>query len=111
MFKNFEEMQTFGKNGMDATTSSFGALSKGLQAINTEIADYSRKAFEESTTATERFLNAKTAEKAFEVQNAYIKSAYESFVAQSTKLGDLYSQLLQDIYKPFEGATTKASAK
>ena len=40
---------------------------------------------------------------AMEVQNEYLRSAYEDFVAQSTKLTELYSELAKEAYKPFEG--------
>ena len=102
MYTNLDEMQTFSKASMEATTASFGAYSKGLQAIATELADYSRKVFQDGTNATEQLLTAKTPEKALEVQGAYIKSSYEGLVAQSTKLGDLCASFARDAYKPFE---------
>ena len=40
----------------------------------------------------------------------YLKSSYEDFVAQATKLGELYADLAKATYKPFEGALAKASA-
>ena len=39
--KSFEDMQKFGKENADATMKSFGALSKSVQAIAVEMADYS----------------------------------------------------------------------
>ena len=46
-----------------------------------------------------------------EVQADYLKSAYEGFVAQSTKVGQLYVELAQEFYKPLEGQCAKAAAK
>jgi phasin family protein len=109
--KNFEDMQKLGKDNMDATMSSIGALSKGFQSIAVELADYSKKVFEEGTAATEKLLGAKSLDKAIEVQSEYVKSAYEGFVSQSTKLGELYAGLAQEAYKPFESYIAKASAK
>ena len=40
MVKNFDDIQKLGKDNMDATMKSFGALSKSAQAIATEMADY-----------------------------------------------------------------------
>src|SRR5262245_17675864 len=47
MVKSFEEMQKLGKDTVDATFKSMGAFSTSAQAIAVEMADYSRKAFEE----------------------------------------------------------------
>jgi hypothetical protein len=59
--------------------------------------------------AWEKLMGAKSLEKAMEVQNEYLKSSYADFVAQSTKLGELYADLAKDAYKPFEGAMAKAA--
>jgi hypothetical protein len=96
-------MQKFGKDGADATMKSWGALSKSVQAIAIEMADYSKKAFEDGAAATEKLFGAKSLEKAIEVQSEYFKTAYEGFVSETTKLGELYSDMAQEVYKPFEG--------
>ncbi len=96
---------------MDATMKSFGTLSKSWQAIAAEMADYSKKMFEQGTAATEKLIGAKSLEKAFEVQSDYVKT-YEGFVAEATKLGELYSDLAKETCMPFEGQFGKfASAK
>ncbi len=105
-----DQMNKFGKDSMDMAMTSFGAWTKNAQAIASEVVDYSKKSFEESATAWEKLMSAKSLEKAMEVQSEYLKSSYEDFVAQSTKLGELYVDLAKEAYKPFEGALAKTSA-
>jgi phasin family protein len=100
-------MQKFGKDSMDVAMASFGAWTKNAQAIASEFADYSKKSFEDSRVAWERLMGAKSLETAMEVQSAYLKTSYEDFLAQSTKLGELYADLAKEAYKPFEGALGK----
>lgn len=109
MLKNFDEIQKLGKDNVDATMRSFGAASKGFQAIAAEVTGYSKKSFEDGTAAVERLLGAKTLEKAIEVQSEYAKTAYEGFVAQATKLGELYAVIAKETYKPFEGYLAKVT--
>jgi phasin family protein len=111
MVKNFEDMQKLGKDNVDATLTSLGVLSKGFQAIAVEMADYTKKAFEDGTAAAEKLFGAKSLDKAVEVQSDYVKAAYEQFVTQATKFGELYAGLAQEAYKPFEANMTKASEK
>jgi phasin family protein len=106
-----EEMQKFGKDSMESMMSSFGAWSKSAQAIAVELTDYSKKSIEDSAAAWERLMGAKTLEKAMEVQSDYLKSSYEDFVAEASKLGELYVDLAKEAYKPFEGVLAKASMK
>jgi phasin family protein len=110
MIKNVEELQKYSKDSMDLAMKSFGSVSKSLQAIAVEMADYSKKSFEDSTAAVEKLMGAKTIEKALEVQSDYAKSAYEGFVAEATKIGEMYSDLAKETYKPFEGLMAKASS-
>ena len=104
---NTDHMQKLGKDGMDMTMASFGAWTKNAQAIASEVADYSKKSFEASAAAWEKLTGAKSLEKAMEVQSEYLKSSYADFVAQSTKLGELYADLAKESYKPFENFAGK----
>lgn len=104
-----EEMQKFSTESMTSAMSSFSTLTQSAQAIAVEVVDYSKKSLEDSAAAWERLLGAKSLEKAMEVQGAYLKSSYEGFVAQATKLGELYAGLAKEAYKPFEGAVAKAT--
>jgi len=110
MIKNFDEVQKFGKDNMDVALKSFGLVSTKMQAIAAEVADYSKKSFEDSTAVVEKLMGAKTVEKAIEVQTDFAKSAYESFVSEATKLGTLYTDLAKETYKPFETAMSKQTA-
>jgi hypothetical protein len=109
MIKNIEDVQKMSKDNMDATMKSFGMLSKATQAIATEVADYSKKSFEDGTKVMEKLLGVKSLEKAIEIQTDYAKTAYEGFVAQATKIGELYADLAKETYKPFEAYAAKAA--
>jgi phasin family protein len=102
MVRNIDDVQKLSKDNMDATLKSFGAVSKSLQAITVEIADYSKKVFEQTAAATEKLIGAKSLDKAIEVQTDYAKTAYEGFVAEASRLGELYTDLAKEAYKPFE---------
>ena len=108
---NVEDMQKASKESMDNAMKSFGTVSKGVQAIAVEVADYSKKSFEQSSATVEKLLGAKTLDKAIEVQSDYVKSAYEGYVAQMTKVGEMYADLAKELYKPYEGVIGKMTAK
>jgi hypothetical protein len=102
-----EDMQKFGKSGMDAAMTAAGAWSRAAQAIAVEFVDYTKKSAESSAAAWEKLVSAKSLEKAVEVQSEYVRSSYEDFIAEATKLGELYTDLARQAYRPFEGALTK----
>jgi phasin family protein len=106
-----EEMQSFGKDNMETAMNYFGAWTKGAQAIAAEVADYSKKSFESSSAAWEKLVATKSPDKAMEVQSEYLKSSYEGFVAEATKLSEMYVDLFKDAYKPFEGVAKSMAMK
>ena len=108
MVKNFEDLQQVGKDNVEVAMKSVGVLSKGAQAIAVEVADYSKKSFEDGTAALEKLFGVKSFEKAIEVQTEYAKTSYEGFVAKASKIGELYADLAKESYKPFESMFAKA---
>src|SRR6476660_6609753 len=96
-----DQVQRAGKDGFDAAVSSFGEVNKGFQSIAAEITAYSKKSFEDGTRAFEQVL---------EIQSQYARMAYEAYVAELSKLGQMYAGLTRNAYKPVEQAAAKAGA-
>lgn len=107
MMQSFEDAGKAGKEFMDTSLKSMAAMSKGVQAIAVESGEYAKKSFETGAATFEKLLGVKSLEKAIELQSDYAKTAYEGFVAQATKMGELYADLAKEAYKPFESAMAK----
>ena len=107
MLQPFANLQKLGQDNLEATMKAAGAFSNNAQAIATETADFARKSFEQSSATFEKLVGAQSLDKAIEVQTAYAKGTYESLVAQSSKMGALYTALAADTFKPFEGLLSK----
>jgi len=109
MMNGFEDFQKLGKDNFDTAVKSVGEANKNFQAIASEVTDYSKKAFEEGTATFEKLTGAKSVEQAFEIQSDYAKKAYEGYVAEMTKIGEMYTEFAKEIYKPVEEAFAKKS--
>ena len=107
--KASEDFQKIGKDNCDAVVRSYSELNKGLQAIGARVTDYSKRAFEDATRAFEQLVGAKSFEHAIEIQSQYVKKAYDSWVAEASKLGEMYAAA-RDAYKPVEKAVTKRAS-
>jgi len=105
---SFEDAGKYGKEFMDSGMTSFAALTRNMQAIAAEASEFARTSFESGAAAAEKVISAKSPDKAFQAQADYARSAYETFVAQATKMGDLYAAMARDVYKPFESVVAKA---
>lgn len=109
MIKSLEDLQNFGKANVEASLRSLDVYAKNAQTIAQEVAGYSKKSFDEGSQTVEKLFSAKSLDSAIEIQNAYVKSAYDSFVSQATKLGGLYADFARETYKPFEAQFAAAT--
>jgi len=99
---NFDEIQKVGKDNMDVAVKSMGAFTKGFQAIAAETADFSKRTFETNAKAMESLLGASSLDKAVAVQSDYMRAAYEGYISQATKVGEIFTGMAREAYKPYE---------
>jgi hypothetical protein len=108
MANEFDDVQNYGKEQFGAAAAATTCFAKTLQTIATETVDYSKKALENNSAFMEKLLGAKSYETAIQIQSEYWKTSYAGFVAQATKIGELYSSLAKEAFKPVETAVSKA---
>ena len=100
--QNFAHQQN-GKEQNDSGTASANTFPSGFQAIATAYGDYTTKSFEDTKSFVEKLSGVKSFEKAIELQTEFAKTAYETFVTESQKIGALYADLAKQSYKPLSG--------
>ena len=104
MASNLDVVQTFSKTQLESAALTSQSFVKGLQAIAAETTDYSKKSLESGSAFLEKLLGVKSLESAIQLQSEYAKASYADFVAQATKIGELYSNLAKDTLKSIETA-------
>ena len=55
-------------------------------------------------------IGAKSVEQAIEIQSQYAKKAYETHIAEMSKLGEMYVAIARDAYKPVNQVFSKKGA-
>ena len=106
---SFDDASKYGKDAMDNMLKSYSAIAQGMQALTTEATDYSKKSYEDNAAVVEQLFGAKTLEKAFEIQSEHAKASYEGFVAQATKMSEIYADAARKAYQPDENPVTDRS--
>lgn len=102
-----EDIQQQGKEQLDAAVAAASSFHKGVQAIAVAFGDYTRKSVEDGNAFTEKLAGAKSLDQAVATQTEYARTAYETFVNESQKIGGLYVDLAKQAYKPLEDFTAK----
>ena len=107
MTEKIDNLQKYGKEQFDSAAAATSSITKTVQLIASETADYSKKAFESNSAFIEKLLCVKSYESAIQLQSEYWKTSYAGFIAQATKMGELYSSLAKEAFKPIESAFGK----
>jgi hypothetical protein len=107
--QNSEHRQD-GKEQIDTQTASANSFPGGFQAIATAYGAYTKKQFEDTKSFVEKLSGVKSFEKAIEIQTEFAKSAYETFVTESQKIGAMYGDLAKQSCKPFGGFVAKMTS-
>ncbi len=104
------DFQRIGTDNYEAMSRSFGELNKGSQAIFARWVEFSKRSFEDATRTWEKLIAVKSLDQAFEIQTSYVKNAYENWMAEMSKIGEMYSSTARDAYKPVEKTMEKHKA-
>ncbi|MGA7804409.1 phasin family protein [Bradyrhizobium sp.] len=81
-----------------------------MKAIATAHAEYAKSSFEANKAYLAKIATIKAPDQAIEVTTEYMKSAYESFVAESTKIGDMYKDFFKSAYAPLTAGKSNLAA-
>jgi Phasin protein len=101
--------------GAVALARSIGAVAPtanslvSIQTIANAYGDYTNKSLQETRSFVVKLMEVRSLDKALEIQAEFARQAYETFVAESQKICELYSELARQIFKPWEGFAAKVT--
>ena len=108
MTKGMETAATFGQDNMEAFVTSSKIAAKAAESVGAEIAAYSKKAYEDGLAAAKGMTACKSVSELFEKQTAYSTTSIEGFVAEATKLNEMYAAAAKEIFAPLNARVTAA---
>jgi hypothetical protein len=85
--------------------TDLAGIQQHFTAITTAQTDYAKSSFEASKAYFEKLAGVKSPDKFVELTMEHSKSAVENFVAEATKIGDLYKNFATEAF-----ASLKAKA-
>jgi phasin family protein len=106
-----EELTELGKGNVEAIVASTKIAAKGLETVGQEVADYSRKSFEDASAALKSFAEAKSATEFFRLQSDYARTQFDALVAETSKLSETVIKLAGDVAEPLTSRYTVAAER
>jgi phasin family protein len=99
-FKTVDEVAAFGKANLDAYLKVGASVAKGFEELARAVAAYNQTSVTTTVDATKALLGAKTIREVADVQNDYAKKAFDSLVAETTKLSELSVRVANAAIEP-----------
>jgi len=81
-----------------------------MKVIATAHADYVKSSFEANSAYLTKLAAIKAPDQAMQITTDHMKSAYETFVAEATKIGDMYKDFFKTAYDPTMAGMPKLAA-
>lgn len=100
MTKAYERFAGFGKESVEAYMQSATSLTKAFERINGEVFAYSKQQVEDGVAAFKAVAGSKSLHEAWEVQTDFAKSALDAYIAQATKINDLWMDAAKQAAQP-----------
>ncbi|MAG95621.1 MAG: phasin family protein [Alphaproteobacteria bacterium] len=98
--KGYDQMASAGRENMDAWVAAGSAASKGFEAINAEVVDFTKGTMAEHMETFGKVVAAKSPQQAFDLQSDFAKSAFDAWVARSTKVSELGVKIASEAGAP-----------
>jgi hypothetical protein len=83
--------------------------SVSIQTIANAYGNYTRKSFQDTRSLVEKLMAVRSFDRAIEVQTEFARQAYASFVAESQKICELYSELAKQMFRSWEGFAARVT--
>lgn len=106
-----EELTELSKGNVEALVASTKVVAKGLETVGQEVAEYSRKSFEDASAALKGFAEVKSATDFFRLQSDFARTQFDGFVAESSKLSETMIKLAGDVAEPLASRYSVAAER
>ncbi|MBE90869.1 MAG: hypothetical protein CMM76_15690 [Rhodospirillaceae bacterium] len=109
--KAYEEYTAMNQNFYSVFIKSSGLFAKGAEEVSKAYFDYVKETAESGIEATKAVLVAKTVNDALDVQTVYAKQAFDTLMAEGTKIGELSVKVANESFDPIKGQIQEAFEK
>jgi phasin family protein len=106
-----EELTELQKGNVEAFVASTKVAARGVESIGQEVAEMSRKSFEDASAALRSFVEVKSPTDLFRLQGEFVRGQFDSFVAESAKMSEAMIKLAGDVAEPLTSRYTVAAQK
>ena len=105
------ELNAEGKKNIEAMVASATAAQKGAETLSAASLAYGKKSWEDGVAAAQSLTAARSVQEMLELQTSWAKSATETYLAEVTRMTDVFTASVKDSFKPINERVTASVEK
>lgn len=111
MFKGYDQMNTFGKENLEAVVASGSIVAKGVENLSKEVFALAQSSFENSMNVAKAFMGVKSLRQAVDLQSDLSRTQFDRLMADSAKLAELSMKVANEAFQPIQARFNVAFEK
>lgn len=100
LLKLSADLQALNKGNVEALIQSSSIASEGAGELTREMTAYAQASFDKSVSTGKALLAAKSLKEVIDLQNDYVKTSFDAFAAEATRLQDLTTRVTSAAFAP-----------
>ena len=101
-----EDLEVVSAHVQDAVVKASSVLVKGFETLGKEVASYGQSSLEKSVANAQALLGVKTLRELLELQTEFAKQAFDSWVEQGARIGELGAKVANEAFEPIHSQVT-----
>ncbi|MFN3943796.1 MAG: phasin family protein [Allosphingosinicella sp.] len=106
-----EELTDLTRGNVEALVASSKIAARAVETLSQEAADYSRRSFEEASATLKSFAEVKSPTDFFRLQSEYARSAFDSAIAESSKVSETLIKIAGEVAEPITSRYSVAAER
>ena len=109
--KIVEEMTDLTRGNVEAIVASSKVAARGIETLSQEVAEFGRRSFEEASAAVKNIAEVRSATDFFRLQSDFARSAFDSMIAESSKMSEAMMKLAGEVAEPITSRYSVAAER
>ncbi|MDP8914153.1 MAG: phasin family protein [Pseudomonadota bacterium] len=109
--KIVEEMTDLTRGNVEAIVASSKVAARGIETLSQEVAEFGRRSFEEASAAVKNIAEVRSATDFFRLQSDYARTAFDSMIAESSKMSEAMMKLAGEVAEPITSRYSVAAER
>jgi phasin family protein len=101
--QGYDQIYGYSKDTVEACVKSANVAGKGAETLHNELYSFSKQAIEDQMAQAKALMASKSVHEAFELQSDFAKSAFEAYIGQMTKMGEIFASATKEAIEPIQG--------